>query len=105
MLSINFCIILNLGNTTISNIEIKEVVPAISGFAKVTKFLGDKAKKVSFLDKENVDDELLEISDKATIYNENFISTTVANIMNDQEVCSFAFAENIEIVNEKSYSL
>ncbi|MBR6516309.1 MAG: hypothetical protein IKT40_05580 [Bacilli bacterium] len=73
---------------------------AISGFAKVTKFLGDKAKKVSFLDKENVDDELLEISDKATIYNENFISTTVANIMNDQEVCSFAFAENIEIVNK-----
>lgn len=68
---------------------------AVKGFSKVTKFLGEKVKKVKWLDEENVDDELLDISDKAESFNETKISKALNDFIEDQEKCSLVFAENI----------
>lgn len=68
---------------------------AVKGFSKVTKFLGEKVKKVKWLDEENVDDELLAISDKAESFNETKISKALNDFIEDQEKCSLVFAENI----------
>lgn len=73
---------------------------AVKGFAKVTKFLGEKAKNIKFLDEENLDDELLNVSSKAENFNENKISNTLKDFMEDQEKCSLTFAQNIKLLNK-----
>ena len=73
---------------------------AVKGFAKVTKFLGEKVKHIKFLDEENVDDDLLNVSEKAINYNENKISKVLNDFIEDQEKCSLVFAENIKAVNK-----
>ena len=72
---------------------------AVKGFSKVTKFLGEKAKKVKWLDEEDIDDELLEISLKADNFNENKISKALSDFIEDQEKCSLVFVENLMILN------
>lgn len=80
--------ILKDSNTSVETTAVKE-------FSKVTKFLGEKVKKVKWLDEENIDDELLAISDKSESFNETKISKVLNDFIEDQEKCSLVFAENI----------
>lgn len=73
---------------------------AVKGFVGITKFAGKTISKIPYVKNGQMDEKLIESSDKINDYNERRIINRMDKFLVLQENCSLVFAENIKTVNK-----